>query len=108
MNITGNDRVHVAKEVSSEDQADYTDDGTHYVELEVFNHVNVQTRHYVNSVNGHESFEPRIGAGDMEEPPDYVTKRIAEYLWHEWGIEVESLDVGIQVIDTEAEDVHRI
>lgn len=104
--VQGRDRITVAREVEDEEQADFEDDGTYYEEFEVFNHVNVKTRHYVNSVNGHETFEPRIGAGDMEQPPDFVTERIAEYLWTEWGIEVSELEAGIQVIDVESDEFH--
>lgn len=108
MNITGKDIVHLAKEVEDEEMADFSENDQHYVEMEVYNHVSVMTRHYVNSVNGHESFAPTVTAGDSEQVPDYVTERIAEYLWMEWGIEVSELEAGIQVIDPEADDVHRI
>lgn len=108
--VQGRDRITVAREVQDEEQADFEENGIHYQELEVFNHVSVETRHYVNSVNGHETFEPNISAGDAPdmEAPDYVTKRIAEYLWMEWGIEVSELDAGIQVIDLQSDEYHRI
>ena len=106
--VQGRDRITVAREVEDEDRADWEDDGTFYEELEVFNHVSVETRHYVNSVNGHETFDPIISAGDSPDmsAPDYVTERIAEYLWAEWGIEVSELDVGIQVINVESDEFH--
>lgn len=106
IDVTGKDRIHVAREVDKDDDPDFVQDGQPYEELEVFNHVNVATRHYVNSVNGHETFEPQIGAGDMTEPPEYVTERIAKHLYDEWLIEVEKH--GIEVIDVNADNVRRI
>lgn len=103
--ITGHDRITVARPVEDESQVDYEDEDGQYEELEVFNHVNVQTRHYVNSVNGHETFDPIIGAGDMDTPPEYVTRRIAEYLWTEWGIDLDSLEVDIGVVDMTRDDI---
>lgn len=89
--ITGRDRIEVER------------DGE---ELEVFNHVSVSTHHYVNSVNGHESFEADIAKGDMGRgpTPDAVTERVAEYLWTEWKIEVEDYD--IEAIDLESDEVN--
>lgn len=75
-------------------------------ELEVFNHVSVARYHYVNSVNGHETFEPQITAGDSDMPVEYVTDRIAEYLEIEWMIDVE--DHGIEVVDLDDPDVQVI
>lgn len=88
MDTTGQDRITVER------------DGE---EIEVFNHVSVINRHYINSVNGHESFAPIITSGDSDERVDVVTERVADYLWHEWGIEAEKQ--GIEVIDPEDEEV---
>lgn len=75
-------------------------------EVVVFNHASVVERHYVNSVNGYESFEPVIGKGDSMagEKPEAVTKRLARLLYDEFGCEVEEL--GIRVIDPEDENVN--
>lgn len=87
--VTGKDTIPIEK---------------HGEEIEVWNHCNVQTRHYVNSVNGHETFEPVITAGDSNlELDTYVTERLAEYLWAEWMIDVEKL--GIEVVDIDAPEV---
>ncbi|WP_455448331.1 hypothetical protein [Natrinema thermotolerans] len=90
MDLSGRDRIVVEK------------DGE---EIDVFNHVSVSTHHYVNSVNGYETFEPTVSKGDMGDgpKPEAVTPRIAEMLWHEFHAEVE--DLGIDVIDPESEEV---
>lgn len=86
--FTGRDRITVEK------------DGE---EIDVFNHVSVENHHYVNSVNGYETFEPRIYDGDNPtQPPEVITERVADLLWAEWGIEAE--DHGIDVIDPSDED----
>ena len=74
-------------------------------EIEVFNHVSVSQHHYVNSVNGYETFEPDIAMGDMGKgpAPDYVTERVADLLWSEFTIDVE--DHGIEVIDLASDEV---
>lgn len=91
--MTHGDRIHVLR------------DGE---ELEVFNHVSISQHHYVNSVNGHETFEPDIVKGDLGRgpPPEYVTERIADVLWHEFGIEVEQHD--IEVVDIDSDEVELI
>lgn len=77
-------------------------------EIEVFDHVSVSTKHYVNSVNGYETFEPDIAKGDMGvgPQPEAVTERVADLLWSEFSIEVE--DLGIEVIDPEDDDVQML
>ena len=67
--------------------------------IEVFNHVSVAQFHYVNSINGYETFEPNIKRGDMMggRKPQAVTERVATVLYDEFMIEVE--DHGIRVID---------
>lgn len=90
--VTGQDRILVEK------------DGE---EIEVWNHCSLQTRHYINSVNGHETFDPIITAGDSPDELDtYVTSRLASYLWNEWMIEVERL--GIEVVNLSDDDVELI
>lgn len=93
MDLTGRDRILVEK------------DGE---EIEIFNHVSVSTHHYVNSINGYETFEPTISKGDMGDgpKPEAVTPRVAEMLRHEFHAEVE--DLGIDVIDPESEEVTRL
>lgn len=73
--------------------------------VEVFDHVSVAQYHYVNSVNGYETFEPEISKGDMGGGPqlDAVTERVASLLWHEFGIEVENY--GIRAVDPDDPDV---
>lgn len=69
-------------------------------EVEVWNHCNVQTRHYVNSVNGHETFGPILTAGDSRDELDtYVTERLASYLNSEFDINVEDLDIEVVNIE---------
>jgi len=78
-------------------------------ELEVFDHVTVSQQHYVNSVNGHETFTGRIAGGDdyALPEPEAVTKRVAEVLVAEFGInDLESR--GIQVVDMSAENVREL
>lgn len=74
-------------------------------EIEVFDHVSVSQHHYVNSVNGYETFEPDIAMGDMGRgpEPEAVTKRVADLLWHEFSIEVEK--EGIEVVDMSDSDI---
>ena len=74
-------------------------------EITVYDHVSVSTKHYVNSVNGYETFEPDVVKGDMGvgPQPEAVTERVARLLWDEWGIEVE--DLGIEAIDTSDDEV---
>lgn len=68
-------------------------------QIEVFNHASVKQFHYVNAFGGDESFEPVVTAGDAEYKPDYVTERLANYLWHAFGIEVEKLDIGVVEVE---------
>ena len=74
-------------------------------EVEVFNHASVVQRHYVNSVNGYESFEPIVSEGDTGRgrTPEAVTKRLSDLLYDEFGIDVE--DIGVRVIDPGSEEV---
>lgn len=73
-------------------------------EIEVFNHVTVTEQHYVNSVNGYESFAGPIDAGDGSiGSPEAVTERVATLVRDEFGIDVE--DHGIDVIDVESAEV---
>jgi hypothetical protein len=92
--ITGHDRIPV--ELPNGEEA------------EVFNHCSVTTRHYVNSVNGHETFEPSVSPGDMRgtDTPDYITQRLARYLQMEWGI--DATELGIQVIDISDDEIRRL
>ena len=75
-------------------------------EVEVFNWLTVQT---VSRVCGYnpvfEQFDDgvKIGAGDSWEQPEAVTKRVAEELQDELGIDVRDHD--IRVIDTTDEEV---
>lgn len=83
VDLTGRDRIPVVK------------DGE---EIDVFNHVSVSTHHYINSINGYESFEPDVAKGDMGRgpQPEAVTPRVASLL-RDLGVDAESL--GIEVID---------
>ncbi|ELZ04960.1 hypothetical protein [Natrialba asiatica] len=74
-------------------------------EIEVFNHVSVSTHHYVNSVNGYESFEADISKGDMGggPEPNVVTERVAQLVFAEFNIDVGNRD--IKVIDPESDEV---
>jgi len=89
--VTGRDVLHVEH------------DGE---EKEVYNHVSVSQHHYVNSVNGYESFGASIAKGDMGDgpAPDAVTKRVARLLSDAFAVDIE--EQGIEVIDLDAEDVH--
>jgi hypothetical protein len=76
-------------------------------EVTIWNWVNVlQPAH----VRGHnptvEKFDARIGAGDMQEPPEYVTERVAEELWHEFGVEAENH--GFEVVDPTSDEVQLV
>lgn len=74
-----------------------------YETVEVADHITVIQEHHVNSVNGHETFTDEIvWAHGLE--PDAVTERIAEYVWHEFGISGLS-SMGIRVVDIESDDV---
>jgi len=92
------------KDDSDLDWADATE--ADYETVEVFDHVTVVQEHYVNSVNGHESFHGKIERGDGShlEPPEAVTERVAEYLWHEFSIDGLP-SMGIRVVDIESDDV---
>lgn len=103
------DVIAAAIPVDDDSDADFTDDGQAYKEIRVYNHVNVETRHYVHSVNGHETFTPNIGAGNRTSAPGYVTERIAEYLWLEWGIDLDKPEWDdIDVIDPDDPEVLRL
>lgn len=90
MKITGRDRLTVER------------DGDR---IELYNHVSVAMHHYVNSVNGYETFEPEVSKGDMGggPQPEAVTERVAAVLSHEFGIDTE--DHGIEVVDVESDEV---
>jgi hypothetical protein len=78
-------------------------------ELAVMNALNVTLAHQVRGgVPTHETFheassiEP-LGGGSE---PDYVTRWVADPLWHEHGIDLETSDhFDIEVIDIESDDV---
>jgi hypothetical protein len=74
-------------------------------EVQVFNHASVVERHYVNSVNGYETFEPVVSKGDSMggERPDAITERLARVLYDEFGYKADEHD--IRVIDPEDENV---
>lgn len=77
-----------------------------YETLEVFDHVTVTQQHYVNSVNGYETFTGKIAGGDDPhlDEPEAVTERVANLLWHEFGIDGLP-SMGIRVVDIESDDV---
>lgn len=106
--IPRRDRYTVAREIEDEEEAEgeiIELDGQLYEELQVFNHVSVSENHYVNSVNGYETFEPDIAEGDMGRgpAPDYVTERVADLLWNEFSIDLEDHD--IEAIDLASDEV---
>ena len=78
-----------------------------YDEVVVFDHVSVERKFYVNSVNGYEEFEPDIAQGDMGRgpAPEAVTKRVADLLWHEFSIDLSKDKYDIRVVDVESDDV---
>lgn len=90
--LTGRDRLKVER------------DGE---EVEVFNHVTVPQEHYVNSVNGHETFHGPIKAGDGGiGQPDAITERVTKVLHDEFHIGEATLEEqDIEVIDINAVDV---
>ena len=73
-------------------------------ELEVFNHVTVPQEHYVNAVNGYETFNGPIKAGDGGiGKPEAVTERVATLLWDEFSIDLDDHD-DIEVVNITAAD----
>ena len=76
-------------------------------ELEVFDHVSVTQQHYVNSVNGYETYVGKIAGGDDPhlDKPEAVTERVADLLWHEFSIDGELEERGIRVVDMSSENV---
>jgi hypothetical protein len=76
-------------------------------ELEVFDHVTVMRQTYVNSVNGYETYVGKIAGGDDPhlDKPEAVTERVADLLWHEFGIDGELEERGIRVVDMSSENV---
>lgn len=77
-------------------------------EVTVYDHVTVVEEHYVNSVNGYETFN-RVKKGDDSHgsPPEAVTERVARLLWHEFNIDLDKSEYdNIRVVDTNAENVH--
>lgn len=75
-------------------------------EIDVFNWVTIERAHRIRPVS-HESFEPRIYAGDDlgGTHPDAITKWLANELRHEHLINVETLWPHIDVIDIESDEV---
>lgn len=92
------------KQDSELDWEDATEED--YETLEVFDHVTVIQQHYVNSVNGYETFTGKIAGGDDPhlDEPEAVTERVANLLWHEFGIDGLP-SMGIRVVDIESDDV---
>lgn len=79
-------------------------------ELEVWDHVSVSTHHYVNSINGYETFDPDIYEGDMGghgPTPEAVTERVADVLHTEFHIDLWDRD-DIEVVDMSSDDVKRL
>jgi hypothetical protein len=81
----------------------HLDDDDRDEEIEVYNWVNLSQPAVVRGAGSIEKFEAEIGAGDSSMDPDYVTKWLAEDLWHEFGIDVDNH--GIEAIDVESEEV---
>lgn len=74
--------------------------------IKVYNWVNV-TRTQSRVIYGigsmdHYDDEPKIGAGDNSVAPEYMTKWVADMIWNEFGVDVDTL--GITVIDFEEDD----
>lgn len=92
------------KQDSELDWEDATEED--YETLEVFDHVTVTQQHYINSVNGYETFTGKIAGGDDPslDEPEAVTERVANLLWHEFGIDGLP-SMGIRVVDIESDDV---
>lgn len=90
INVTGKDRIPV--EIDDE-------------QIDVYNHVSVSTHHYVNSINGYETFDGTVAAGDDSHnaPPEAVTDRLAHLLDDEFDINVR--EQGITVVDLESDEV---
>jgi hypothetical protein len=92
------------KQDSELDWEDATEED--YETIEVFDHVTVTQQHYINSVNGYETFTGKIAGGDDPslDEPEAVTERVANLLWHEFGIDGLP-SMGIRVVDIESDDV---
>lgn len=94
------------KEDADTDWEDVTEDD--YREVEVFDHVSVVQEHYVNSVNGYETFTGKIARGDDSHgtPPQAVTERVARLLWSEFSIDLDADQYDhIEVVDIESDEV---
>lgn len=106
--ITGRDRITVAREIEDESEAVgdvFESNGQLYEELEVFNHVTVPQEHYINSVNGYETFNGPIKAGDGSiGKPDAVTERVSRMLWDEFTIDLDDYE-DIAVVDIDSVEV---
>lgn len=78
-------------------------------ELTVYDHVTIMQQHYINPVNGYETFHGRVSAGDgpAQGEPDAVTKRVADLMWTEFGMDIANND-RIRVIDIGAENVEEL
>lgn len=76
-------------------------------EVEVFNHVSVEQKHYVRP-GGYDSFNGRIGRGDdpTNKRPLAVTPAVTDML-SDFGIDPAS-DYGIRTIDPDSQDVEVI
>lgn len=94
--------------IKDDEELDWEDvDDEHVEEVEVFDHVTVVQESYINSRNGHETFTGKIARGDDSSlpEPDAITERVAEVLWHEFGVDVESDGFDIRVVNIDDPNV---
>lgn len=97
------ERAKVDVKDSDKDWEDVEEDDVET--YEVFDHVSIIMEHYINSVNGYETYPEKVAAGDnpLNEKPEAITERVADMLWHEFGLEPETRD--IEVINMDSDDV---
>jgi len=77
--------------------------------VEIANSVRIteQKEHHVVAAREHETFEapnsPRIVVDGFGGRPEYVTEQLAQYLWDQFGIDLDEHD--IEVVDIDSDEV---
>lgn len=115
MSLQLQESIHVARAIDDDTETDaetFEEDGQRYEEIQVWNYLNVTLAHHVRGGNPtHETFpgSSRIETGGGGPEPDYVTEWVADELWHEHGIDLDTGDhFDIEVVDVEADEVLRL
>lgn len=120
MSLKHRERIEVYRELDDPEDVSEGADGPiehedgWVEELEVWNFLNVTNIRRLQFRGGNPTMEEfdgdlEIQCGGGGPTPDFITDWVAEELWHELGVEDDQLEShGIEVVDIERDEVHRL